>query len=197
MNRMTSDIGVIDGNISQRLQGVAWLGISWISFVIVIASVTPTFLAFAVVLTILFLLIFMRFLPTSQSLRRLEMVSLTPLMSNFGALLNGLTTVRAFHAQSRFQDRVIEVVDTFQKMDHFYWSLQTWLMYRYDALSAISTSVLTLLALVTNVSPGLTAFVLVAANKFVLPTHYLCKSYGALQMEFVSVKQVVELLHLD
>ncbi|KAK3676684.1 hypothetical protein LTR78_003459 [Recurvomyces mirabilis] len=197
MNRMTSDIGVIDGNISQRFQGVAWLGISWISSVIVIASVTPTFLAFAIVLTILFLLIFMRFLPTSQSLRRLEMVSLTPLMSNFGALLNGLTTVRAFHAQSRFQDRVIKVVDTFQKMDHFYWSLQTWLMYRYDALSAISTFVLTLLALVTNVSPGLTAFVLVAANKFVLSTHYLCKSYGALQMEFVSVERVVELLHLD
>ncbi|KAK5110657.1 hypothetical protein LTR62_005697 [Meristemomyces frigidus] len=197
MNRMTSDIGVIDGNISQRFQGVAWLGISWISSVVVIGSVTPSFLVFAVVLTIAFVVIFMRFLPTSQSLRRLEMVSLTPLMSNFGALLNGLTTVRAFCAQSRFQDRVIEVVDTFQKMDHFYWSLQSWLMYRFDALSAISTFVLTVLALVTNVSPGLTAFVLVAANKFVISTHYLCRQYGALQMEFVSVERVVELLHLD
>lgn len=66
------------------------------------------------------------------------MVSLSPLMSNFGALLEGLTTVRgkytlrkrsqpltsiilAFCAQNRFQDRVITVVDTFQKMDHFYW----------------------------------------------------------------------------
>ena len=65
------------------------------------------------------------------------MVFLSPLMSNFGALLEGLTTVRgkcsllpgvaishflpAFRAQSRFQDRVIAVVDTFQKMDHFYW----------------------------------------------------------------------------
>jgi ABC-type multidrug transport system fused ATPase/permease subunit len=197
MNRMTSDIGVIDGNISEQFNVVTWLAITWISAVAVIATVTPTFLLFSVALTAAFLLIFRRFLPTSQSLRRLEMVSLTPLMSNFGELLNGLVTVRAFKAQDRFQDRVIRVVDTFQKMDHFYWSLQAWLMYRYDALSAVSTFLLTLLALVTGVSPGMTAFVLNSAQKFVSSTHYLCKQYGQLQMEFVSVERVVELLHID
>ena len=197
MNRMTSDIGVIDGGISQRFQSIAWLGIGWISSLAIIASVTPTFLVFSAVLVACFVVIFLRFLPTSQSLRRLEMVSLTPLMSNFGALLNGLATVRAFCAQGRFQDRVVEVVDTFQKMDHFYWSLQAWLMYRFDALSAFATFILTILALITNVSAGLTAFVLIAANKFVQTTHGLCRQYGQLQMEFVSVERVVELLHID
>lgn len=197
MNRMTSDISVIDGNISQQFSVIAWLGISWISSMAMIAVVTPLFLAFAVLLTIAFVLIFRRFIPTSQSLRRLEMVSLTPLMSNFGALLNGLSTVRAFHAQQQFQDRVIRVVDTFQKMDHFYWSLQAWLMYRYDMLSAAATFLVTMMALWTDVSAGWTAFVLVAANKLVQSTHYLCKQYGQLQMEFVSVERVVELLHLE
>lgn len=197
MNRMTSDIGVIDGNISEQLQNVGWQGISWAVAVVVIATVTPTFLVFSTLLTICFVIVFLRFLPTSQSLRRLEMVSLTPLMSNFGELLNGLVTVRAFHAQDRFQDRVIRVVDTFQKMDHFYWSLQAWLMYRYDALSAISTFVLTVLALYTDVSPGLLAYVLNSAQMLVRATHYLCKQYGQLQMEFVSVERVVELLHLE
>ncbi|WPG98732.1 ABC bile acid transporter [Acrodontium crateriforme] len=197
MNRMTSDIAVIDGNISMQFQAVTWMGISWISSIVIIGSVTPTFLAFAFLLTGAFVSIFLKFLPTSQSLRRLEMVSLTPLMSNFGALLNGLTTVRAFCAQDRFQDRVIRVVDTFQKMDHFYWSLQAWLMYRFDSLSALSTFLLTMLALVTNVSPGLTAFVLLAADQFVSSTHGLCKQYGQLQMEFVSVERVVELLRLE
>lgn len=197
MNRMTSDISVIDGNISAQFQIVTWLGISWVTSVIVIASVTPTFLVFSALLAMAFVLIFRRFLPTSQSLRRLEMVSLSPLMSNFGALLNGLATVRAFHAQPRFQDRVIEVVDTFQKMDHFYWSLQGWLMYRYDSLGAVATFLITMIALGTNVSAGLTAFVLLNANRFVITTHYLCKQYGQLQMEFVSVERVSELLHLE
>ena len=106
-------------------------------------------------------------------------------------------TVRAFCAQSQFQARVIVVTDAFQKMDHFYWSLQAWLMYRFDILSALSTLVLTLLAIYSGLSPGLTAFVLVAAGKFVQATHSLCKQYGALQLDFVSVERVVELLHLD
>lgn len=197
MNRMTSDITVIDGNISMQFRAVAWMTIAWISSLCVIASITPIFLIFAILLTVVFALIFLRFIPTSQSLRRLEMVSLTPLMSNFGSLLNGLTTVRAFRAQRQFQDRVIRVVDTFQKMDHFYWSLQAWLMYRYDSLSALSTFLITVLALMTHLSPGLTAFVLIAANRLVAATHFLCKQYGQLQMEFVSVERIVELLHLE
>ncbi|KAL8700458.1 MAG: hypothetical protein Q9201_005439 [Fulgogasparrea decipioides] len=197
MNRLTSDIGTVDGNISQQFQDVAFLAITWISSIVVIASVTPIFLAFSFALTASFVFIFLRFLPTSQSLRRLEMVSLSPLMSNFGALLDGLTTVRAFRAQSSFQYRIITVTDAFQKMDHFYWSLQAWLMYRFDALSACSTFLLTLLALYTGVSPGLTAFVLVAASGFVISTHALCKRYGQLQMDFVSVERIVELLYLE
>jgi ABC-type multidrug transport system fused ATPase/permease subunit len=197
MNRLTSDANTIDGNISLQFSNVARLSLVWLVSLLVIASVTPVFLAFSLALTLAFVLIFRQFLPTSQSLRRLEMVSLSPLMSNFGALLEGLTTVRAYAAQERFLDRLINVVDTFQKMDHFYWSLQAWLIYRFDALAATSTLLLTLIALSTGVSAGLTAFVLTASSKFVTATHGLCRAYGSLQMDFVSVERVVELLHLE
>ena len=176
---------------------MAFLSITWLSSVVIIAGVTPVFLIFSLLLSIAFVLVFLRFLPTSQSLRRLEMVSLSPLMSNFGALLDGLTTVRAFRAQKIFQKKVIVVTDAFQKMDHFYWSLQAWLMYRFDALSACATLLLTLLAIFTNISAGLTAFILIAASQVVVSTHGLCRQYGQLQMDFVSVERVVELAHLE
>jgi len=72
MNRLTSDMGTIDGNISEQFHNVAWLVIEWFSSVAVIASVTPEFLVFSLILTLGFVLIFLRFLPSSQSLRRLE-----------------------------------------------------------------------------------------------------------------------------
>ncbi|CAG8949745.1 hypothetical protein HYFRA_00004066 [Hymenoscyphus fraxineus] len=197
MNRLTSDINTIDGNISSLFQRVARTSITWITSVVVIGSVTPIFLVFATGLTLAFVTIFTQFLPTSQSLRRLEMVSLSPLISNFGELATGLTSIRAFKVSLLFQQRVITVTDAFQKMDHFYWSLQAWLMYRFDSLSAVSTFLLTALAVFTGVSPGLTAFVLTAASRFVSSTHALCRQYGQLQMDFVSVERVVELLHLD
>lgn len=176
---------------------MAFLAITWLSSLVIIAGVTPVFLVFSLLLSLAFVLIFLRFLPTSQSLRRLEMVSLSPLFSNFGALLGGLTTVRAFCAQSVFQDRVIAATDAFQKMDHFYWSLQAWLMYRLDALSAFATLGLTLLAIFTGISAGLMAFVLTAAAQFVMSTHQICRTYANLQMDFTSVERVVELLSLE
>jgi ABC-type multidrug transport system fused ATPase/permease subunit len=125
------------------------------------------------------------------------MVSLSPLMSNFGALVEGLTTVRAFNAQPRFQERVIEVVDNFQKNDHFYWSLQSWLGFRFSLLSASSTLAMTLIAIYVGLSPGLTAFVLITASKFVLHTEFMCRIYGQLEMDFTSVERVIELLDIE
>lgn len=197
MNRLTSDMNTIDGNLSAMFTIFAWQFIGWVSCVIVIVSSTPAFLVFGLVLCGGFIYTFYRFLPTSQSLRRLEMVSLSPLMSNFGALVEGLTTVRAFSAQPRFQARVIEVVDNFQKNDHFYWSLQSWLSLRFAFMSASSTLVMTLIAVYMGISPGLTAFVLITASTFVRFTDGMCRIYGVLEMDFTSVERVVELLDLE
>jgi ABC-type multidrug transport system fused ATPase/permease subunit len=197
MNRLTSDIGTIDGPLTVQLMEVTWQGVGWLSSVFVIGTTTPLFLVLTITMTGTFVYIFMRFLPTSQSLRRLEMVSLSPLMSNFGTLLDGLTTVRAFKAQPHFQNRIIATTDNFQKMDHFYWSLQSWLQYRFDLLSAVSTFTLTMTAILSGLSPGSVGFVLAAASNFVSCTHILCRKYGELQMQFVSVERVIELLNLD
>ncbi|KAK3940254.1 putative ATP-dependent permease [Diplogelasinospora grovesii] len=197
MNRLTSDMSTIDGHIAYQLMDVAWYVISWLSSVAVIASATPAFLVLTLAMTALFVLIFDRFLPTSQSLRRLEMVSLSPLFSNFGALLEGLTTIRAFKAEPHFQDRIIETTDMFQKMDHFYWSLQAWLQYRFDILSAFTTFLLTLTAIYSGLSAGVIGFVLASASNFVQSTHNLCRRYGEMQMQFVSVERVIELLQLE
>jgi ABC-type multidrug transport system fused ATPase/permease subunit len=197
MNRVTSDMGTIDGAIATQLHVVFWFGFNWLAAMTIIGTATPLFLLLAIIMTIIFVMIFLRFLPASQSLRRLEMVSLSPLMSNFGIIVEGLTTVRAFRAQKHFQQRNIEITDDFQQMDHFYWSLQAWIQFRFDALSSFSTFALTLTAFQVGLSSGSVAFVLAAAANFVNSTHILCRKYGELQMQFVSVERVVELLDLE
>lgn len=197
MNRLTSDIGQVDAGIGWDIFAMFWYGITWVASVVVIASLTPLFLLVCVLLAAAYVFVFSRFLRASQSLRRLEAVSLSPLFTNFGSLLSGLATVRAFRAEDRFQSKLIQVVDTFQGMDHFYWSAQSWLTYRLEILSALSTLLLTVIAIYANLSAGLTAFMLINAQKFVNVTNGLCKVYGRLQVNFVSVERVVELLDLD
>ncbi|KAK0714732.1 hypothetical protein B0H67DRAFT_644566 [Lasiosphaeris hirsuta] len=197
MNRLTSDMSTVDGQIAGQLMQVAWYSIGWLSSIAVIATATPLFLVLSIAMTAMFVLIFDRFLPTSQSLRRLETVSLSPLMSNFGTLVEGLTTVRAFRAAVHFQRRIVATTDAFQKMDHIYWSLQAWLQYRFEMISALTTFALTVTAIMSGLSGGTVGFVLAAASNFVVSTHSLCRRYGEMQMQFVSVERVVELLSLD
>ncbi|KKA29310.1 hypothetical protein TD95_002387 [Thielaviopsis punctulata] len=197
MNRVTSDMSNVDGAVASDIYYCVWDGVTWTSAMLVIALTAPSFLGLAVLLTIVFVFVFLHFLPCSQSLRRLEMVSLSPLMSNFGTLVEGLTTVRAFHAQSHFRDANIKTTDAFQQMDHFYWSLQAWLQSRFDNMSAVATFTLTLAAVLGPHGSGTVAFVLAAAANFVGTTHILCRRYGELQMKFVSVERVIELLDLQ
>lgn len=72
MNRLTSDMNTIDGELSNAIIVFAWQIIGWVSSILIIVSSTPSFLAFGVVLFGGFVYYFYRFLPTSQSLRRLE-----------------------------------------------------------------------------------------------------------------------------
>lgn len=72
MNRMTSDMNIIDGSLAFMITVIAWQFVSWFTSVIVIAAAAPAFLMFGVAMAAIFVYTFSRFLPTSQSLRRLE-----------------------------------------------------------------------------------------------------------------------------
>lgn len=196
MNRLTSDIGTIDGQIANQLLQLAFHFLGWVTSMVVIATATPIFIVPSVGMTALFVYMYRLYLPASQDLRRLEMVSLSPLLSNFGTLLEGLTTVRAFRAEPHFQNRIIATTDDFQKMDHIYWSLQAWLQYRFDLVSGFSVYALTLTAIFDGLSSGMVGFVLAAAANFVESTHQVCRKYGDMQMQFVSVERIIDLLDL-
>lgn len=72
MNRLTSDMNTIDGHLSMMFTIFAWTIIGWVSSIVVILASAPAFLAFGLVLCAGFVYNFYRFLPTSQTLRRLE-----------------------------------------------------------------------------------------------------------------------------
>jgi ABC-type multidrug transport system fused ATPase/permease subunit len=72
MNRLTSDMNTIDGDLSHAFITFAWQIIGWMSCIVIILSSTPAFLAFGLLLCCGFVYYFFLFLPTSQSLRRLE-----------------------------------------------------------------------------------------------------------------------------
>jgi ATP-binding cassette subfamily C (CFTR/MRP) protein 1 len=51
------------------------------------------------------------YVSTTRQLKRLESVSRSPIYSLFGESLNGINTIRAFKAQPRFIDQMLNYLD--------------------------------------------------------------------------------------
>jgi ABC-type multidrug transport system fused ATPase/permease subunit len=81
MNRLTSDMNTVDGALATAFNVFVWQLISWVTAFVVILSSAPAFLAFGTFLCCGFVYYFFRFLPTSQSLRRLEVIYGSPVSS--------------------------------------------------------------------------------------------------------------------
>jgi ABC-type bacteriocin/lantibiotic exporter with double-glycine peptidase domain len=64
-------------------------------------------------------------------------------------------------------------------------------------ISTMSTFLLAITALATNLSHRLTAFSLLNANNFIDSTHGLCSRFGGLQAEFVPIESIVEIMEID
>jgi hypothetical protein len=82
--------------------------------------VIPPFAPFALFIAWLYIRLAPQYVRASRDLRRLESISLSPAFAGFDELLRGLTHVRAFAMEDRYQNGFYEKVDKFQSFDHAY-----------------------------------------------------------------------------
>ena len=60
------------------------------------------------------------YLNTGRDLRRMESNTRSPIFSDFGEMLEGIVTVRAFSAEKRFLNNVFVKIDVTNKVGFFY-----------------------------------------------------------------------------
>lgn len=104
LNRFTTDIMTIDGaligSVSMCLSGV----LNFLASFSVILSLVPAYTLFALGIAWLYIRLAPSYIRASRDLRRLELVSLSPAFAGFDELLRGITHVRAFGMEQRYQD---------------------------------------------------------------------------------------------
>ncbi|XP_075236389.1 putative multidrug resistance-associated protein lethal(2)03659 isoform X2 [Lycorma delicatula] len=90
------------------------IGLRLISVITVISIVNYLLLVPTVFIAILFYYLRAFYLVTSRSIKRLEGVTRSPVFSHLNASIQGLTTIRAFKAQSILEKKF----DNHQEFDH-------------------------------------------------------------------------------
>ncbi|KAG1834405.1 P-loop containing nucleoside triphosphate hydrolase protein [Suillus variegatus] len=179
LNRFTTDINTIDGALQTSARAALSGVLNFLASFTVIIVVIPAFAPLSV---------------AQRDLRRLESIALSPAFAGFDELLRGLSHVRAFAMESRYQDKFYEKVDKFQSYDHVYWLVNGWLRWRYDCLGSVVVYLTTLFALSQGVSNGSSAIVIVQAGIFAEASRQLVRVLAQLELDFNAVERVVEYL---
>jgi ABC-type multidrug transport system fused ATPase/permease subunit len=100
INRFSKDVETIDNSLSSTLKTVLGNVALLIGSIAMVASILPGFLLPASFIGYAFYMLTTRYLATSRSLRRIEATKRSPIFSGFSEVLDGLTIVRAFGAES-------------------------------------------------------------------------------------------------
>ena len=129
------------------------------------------------------------YLNTGRDLRRMESNTRSPIFSDFGEILEGIVTVRAFSAEKRFLNNVFVKIDTTTKVGFFFadifeqsliiffafqmwysfWMTNRWLLLNFDALGALSVLITSLISISTLTNgAGLAGLCITSAMGFTM-----------------------------
>ncbi|KAG8934657.1 hypothetical protein FRC02_009484 [Tulasnella sp. 418] len=197
LNRFTSDIGAVDFALFMSARNAMSGTLAFLASFAVIVLVIPRFSPFALAIAMVYIVLAPPYVKASRDLRRLESISLSPAFSGFNELLHGLTHIRAFGVEMKYQDRFYAIVDKFQCMDHWYWNCSYWMKYRYDILGSIIVYFTTLFALYGGVSEGMAALVIVNAGVFAEASRQLVRVFAQLELDFNSIERIGEYLQVE
>ncbi|KIK07255.1 hypothetical protein K443DRAFT_129256 [Laccaria amethystina LaAM-08-1] len=196
LNRFTTDINTIDGALQNSARSCLSGILNFVASFLVILSVVPSFAPFALFIGWLYIRLAPPYINASRDLRRLESISLSPAFAGFDELLRGITHIRAFGMEDRYQNRFYLRVDKFQCYDHIYWLVNGWLRWRYDCLGSVVVFAATMFALWRGVSNGSAAIVIVQAGIFAEASRQLVRVAAQLELDFNSVERVTEYLNI-
>ncbi|KAK4880306.1 hypothetical protein RN001_008452 [Aquatica leii] len=132
LNRFSKDIGSIDERLPLALMDVLQLGMSLISIITIVTTVNYWLIIPTVLIFVLFFFMRMFYLTTSRNIKRLEGTTRSPVFAHLNASLQGLTTIRAFGAQSILEKEFDNHQDVHSSSYYTYISISTAFGYFLD-----------------------------------------------------------------
>ncbi|KAF9156049.1 hypothetical protein BG015_007466 [Linnemannia schmuckeri] len=194
VNRFSTDMDNLDSELPNNVTDVYYFLAIVLGTIIVISFNLPIFLALVPFLLFFYFWIQVYYMRTSRALKRIHMISKSPLYQHFAETLAGVSTIRAMRCHPRFS------ADNARKSDksaNAYWAYMTanrWLSIRLEFLGAVIVLATALLCVwkMEQLGPGGAGLALSYSLTVTFHITYLVTSLSSLQNQLVSVDRILE-----
>ncbi|CDS02183.1 hypothetical protein [Sporisorium scitamineum] len=192
MNRFGTDMDCIDNILPQSIMNLGNNAFSMAAYFLICVVIVPAFLLPSFLLVLLGPWLVGGFLACTRDMQRIEATSTSPIYGHFQQALSGIVTIRAFGAEPRLLESMLDAVDLYQSLWWAVCTMEVWLSFRSQILGGVSVFVVTLLALSGAVSPGSAGLALSSAQLLCQLAYYLVNDFKSLANSFNSLERVAE-----
>lgn len=201
LTRLLSDIYKVD-EVLARTFNMLFVNAARSGFILLVISVTvPAFAALIIPLGLMYYYIQRYYLRTSRELKRLDSVSRSPIYAHFQETLGGLSTIRAYRQQERFELENEWRVDANLKAYFPSISANRWLAVRLEfigGLVILAAAGFIVVAMATHVplNGGLVGLAMSYALQITTSLNWIVRQTVEVETNIVSVERVLEYARL-
>ncbi|MCJ1353394.1 MAG: hypothetical protein MMC33_003380 [Icmadophila ericetorum] len=198
LNRFTADFNTLDSRIAYDLgffffQLIEIFGIMLAGFI-----VSPFTVIFAFALMCAALYIATRYLYGAREVKRLESNAKSPVFEQFGSLLAGVGTVRAFDKTEEYIERMFDKIDGHTIALWHMWLFNRWMGFRLNIVGAMfAITVAALIVSTKGIDASLAGFALAFALQYTGSIIWTLRCYANLEMDMNSVERIIEYSNLE
>lgn len=147
LNRCSTDQSAVETQIPSLLESLISFTIQLLGIIAVMATVAWEVLIVFVPLMFASIWYQQYYMPASRELSRLSRVCEGPVIQYFAETISGITTIRSFDQESRFQPTYMKIVDAYSRPEFQLAAAMKWLMLRLNVFSCITFAFLLALSM--------------------------------------------------
>ncbi|KAK3844173.1 MAG: hypothetical protein J3R72DRAFT_505658 [Linnemannia gamsii] len=199
INRFSADMATIDNDLLRYLLQLMGSLVMITVTVLVISVNMPIFVVPATFILCIYIVLAVLYVPISRDLKRINSVSRSPILNHFNESLSGLTTIRAYGFERRFQNINLTNLDNSNRAYYWLWSTSRWLSWRLNLTSALVAFCVGFLILqkADSIEPGWAALCLTYSTMFNSSIAYMISSYAQNEMNMNSLERIIEYTNIE
>ncbi|KAF4079997.1 hypothetical protein AMELA_G00165440 [Ameiurus melas] len=199
LNRFSKDIGHIDSMLPWTFVDFIQVFLQILGVIAVVTSVIPWILIPVLPLLLVFLFLRRYFLQTSRDIKRLEATTRSPVFSHLSSSLQGLSIIRAFKAEERFQQIFDSQQDRHSEACFLFLTTSRWFAVRLDGMCSMFVTITAVgcLILRNSLEAGSVGLTLSYAVTLMGMFQWGVRQSAEVENLMISVERVVEYTKLE